>query len=149
LVKTLRPEILLGLTATPERSDGRSLLPDFDGRIAAELRLWHALERQLLVPFEYYGLTDAPGTDLDDVRWSRGGYQRDDLSRLYTGNEARVDRIVEQLTARVRDVRAIRALAFCVSVEHAEFMARELTKRGIPAEVVHGESSDEDRSGAP
>ncbi len=149
LIKALQPEILLGLTATPERADGRSLLPDFDNRIAAELRLWHAMEKQLLVPFEYYGLADAVGTDLDDVRWSRNGYQRDDLSKLYTGNEARVDLIVAQLTRRVRDVTGIRALAFCVSVEHAEFMARELTKRGVPAEVVHGNSSDADRSGAP
>lgn len=149
LMKGLRPEILLGLTATPERGDGRSLLPDFCDRIAAEMRLWHAMERQLLVPFEYYGLADAQGTALDQVRWSRGGYQRDDLSRLYTGNEARVDLIAHALAERVRDVRAIRALAFCVSVEHAEFMARELTRRGIPAEVVHGESPDEERRGAP
>lgn len=145
----LQPEVLLGLTATPERSDGRSLLPDFCGRIAAELRLWHALERQLLVPFEYYGIADAVGTDLDGVRWSRAGYQRDDLSRLYTGNEARVDLIVKQLADRVLDVRAVRALAFCVSVEHAEFMARELTKRGMPADVVHGDSADEVRTSAP
>jgi len=62
LVPSLQPEIFLGLTATPERSDGRSLLPDFEGHIAAELRLWHALERQLVVPFEYYGISDQ--TDL-------------------------------------------------------------------------------------
>jgi superfamily II DNA or RNA helicase/HKD family nuclease len=145
----LRPEILLGLTATPERSDGKSLLPDFDGRIAAELRLWHALDRQLLVPFEYYGIADASGTELDGVRWSRTGYQTSDLSNLYTGNEIRVDLIVEQLRRRVVDTRAIRALAFCVSVEHAEFMAKALTKRGIPAEVVHGGTEGEQRTRAP
>jgi superfamily II DNA or RNA helicase len=58
VVPRLAPDILIGLTATPERSDGKSLLPDFDGHIGAELRLWHALDRQLLVPFEYYGLND-------------------------------------------------------------------------------------------
>ena len=72
LIPHLRPHILLGLTATPERTDGKSLLPDFDGHIAAELRLWHALERQLLVPFEYYGISD--NTDLSQVRWTRSGY---------------------------------------------------------------------------
>jgi superfamily II DNA or RNA helicase/HKD family nuclease len=149
VMRLLRPEILLGLTATPERADGKSLLPDFDGRIAAELRLWHALDRQLLAPFEYYGLADAAGTDLAKVRWSRQGYQKDELSTLYTGNEARVDLIVEQLRRRVVDPRAIRALAFCVSVEHAEFMARALTARGIPADVVHGDSSSESRTSAP
>jgi superfamily II DNA or RNA helicase/HKD family nuclease len=149
VMRTLRPEILVGLTATPERADGRSLLPDFDGRIAAELRLWHALDRQLLVPFEYYGIADAHGTELDDVRWSRTGYQRDDLSNLYTGNEVRVDLIVAELRRRVVDPREIRALAFCVSVEHAEFMAKALTARGIPADVVHGGSEGDHRSSAP
>jgi superfamily II DNA or RNA helicase len=145
----VRPEILLGLTATPERADGKSLLPDFDGRIAAELRLWHALDRQLLVPFEYYGIADAAGTELDDIRWSRTGYPIGDLSNLYTGNEVRVDLIVAQLRQRVVDPTRIRALAFCVSVEHAEFMAKALTARGIPAEVVHGGSDGDHRSSAP
>lgn len=149
VMRTLKPEILLGLTATPERTDGKSLLPDFDGRIAAELRLWHALDKQLLVPFEYYGIADAAGTELDQVRWSRAGYQRDDLSNLYTGNEVRVDLIVAQLRRRVVDLRSIRALAFCVSVEHAEFMAKALTARGVPADVVHGDSDSALRSSAP
>jgi superfamily II DNA or RNA helicase len=72
VVPWLRPELFVGLTATPERSDGKSLLPDFDNHIAAELRLWHALDGQLLLPFEYYGVSD--GVDLRKVRWSRTGY---------------------------------------------------------------------------
>ncbi|MFN7952514.1 MAG: DEAD/DEAH box helicase family protein [bacterium] len=144
LAAYLRPAILVGLTATPERSDGRSLLPDFDGRIAAELRLWHALERQLLVPFEYYGIADH--TDLTAVRWSRQGYSVDELSKLYTGNDARVDLIAAELAKRVVDVRAVRALAFCVSIEHAEFMARSFCARGIPAAAVHGQTADEERA---
>ena len=149
VLRLLRPEVLLGLTATPERSDGKSLLPDFGGRIAAELRLWHALNRQLLVPFEYYGVADAAGTDLEKLRWSRRGYQLDELSTLYTGNEARVDLIVEELRRRVVDPRRVRAIAFCVSVEHAAFMASALTARGIPAELVHGDSPDDIRRLAP
>ena len=143
----LRPEIMLGLTATPERMDGKSPLADFDGHIAAELRLWHALERQLLVPFEYYRVSD--NTDLSRVRWSRAGYDAAELSQLYTGNDARVDLVVEQLRKRVSDVRAVRALAFCVSIEHAEFMARSLTKRGIPALAVHGNTPPDVRAAAP
>ena len=147
VIQYVQPEILLGLTATPERTDGKSLLPDFDNRIATELRLWHALERQLLVPFEYYGISD--GTDLTDVRWTRTGYQVGELARVYTGNEARVDLIVAQLRRRVVDLSTIRALAFCVSVEHADFMARTLSARGVPAMSVHGESVDADRGEAP
>lgn len=147
LMKFVRPKLLVGLTATPERADGKSLLPDFCGRVAAELRLWHALERQLLVPFEYYGIAD--GTDLTKIRWSRHGYAAGELAGLYTGHEARVDLIVEQVRRRVVDVRAIRAIAFCVSVEHADFMARALSRRGIPAMAVHGQTPDEEREAAP
>lgn len=147
VVEGLRPRILVGLTATPERADGKSLLADFDGRIAAELRLWHALERQLLVPFEYYGIAD--GVSLKTVKWSRQGYASSDLSGLYTGDHARVDLVVAQLRRRVVDPLAVRALAFCVSVEHAEFMARALSERGIPSIAVHGDSADDVRRTAP
>ncbi len=147
LVPHLRPKILLGLTATPERADGKSLLPDFGDHVAAELRLWHALERQLLVPFEYYGVSD--GTDLRHLRWRRSGYDANELANLYSSDHARVDLIVRQLQDRVGDVRDLRGLAFCASVEHAVFMAAELTKRGIPAEAVHGGTPRDEREAAP
>ena len=145
----IRPRLLLGLTATPERSDGRSLLPDFDGRIAAELRLWHALERQLLAPFEYYGLHD--GVDLRGARWSRGTYAVEDLDLLYTGNDRRAEMVADQLRRRVGSdgLERCRALGFCVSVAHADFMARKFCELGIPALSVHGQSGREDRSRAP
>lgn len=147
IVPELRPRVLLGLTATPERADGKSLLPDFDGHIAAELRIWHALERQLLVPFEYYGISD--DTDLTRVRWTRSGYDHEALGDIYTGNDARVDLILRQLRRRVASPRSVRALAFCVSVEHAEFMARALTARGVPARAVHGQTPASERAAAP
>ena len=148
-IEHIRPRLLLGLTATPERSDGRSLLPDFDGHIAAELRLWHALERQLLVPFEYYGLYD--GVDLRAARWSRGTYATDDLERLYTGNDRRAELVAEQLRRRVgsEGLSRMRTLGFCVSIAHADFMARKFRELGIAALAVHGQSEDEDRTRAP
>jgi superfamily II DNA or RNA helicase/HKD family nuclease len=145
VVPQLRPELLVGLTATPERSDGKSLLPDFDNHIAAELRLWHALDDQLLVPFEYYGVSD--GVDLRKVRWTRTGYDAGALGDLYTGHTARADLIRHQLAKRVADPRKIRALAFCVSIEHAEFMAARFTAAGIPSRAVFGDSPD--REAAP
>jgi len=146
LVPLLRPEILLGLTATPDRMDGKSLLPDFDHHVAAELPLRRALSEEILVPFEYYGVAD--GTDLTRLKWGRSGYDEAELADLYTGNEARVDLIVGQLAKRVANLRAVHALAFCVSVDHAEFMARALARRGVPALAVHGKSEDEDRADA-
>jgi superfamily II DNA or RNA helicase/HKD family nuclease len=147
VVPRLAPELLVGLTATPERSDGRSLLADFDGHVATELRLWHALDDQLLVPFEYYGISD--GVDLRRVRWSRTGYDAAALGAVYSGNEARADLIGHQLKRRVTDVRSVRALGFCVSVDHAAFMAKRFSDHGIPALALHGESPDEQRRDAP
>jgi superfamily II DNA or RNA helicase/HKD family nuclease len=145
IVPHLRPALLVGLTATPERSDGKSLLPDFEGHIAAELRLWHALDDQLLVPFEYYGISD--DVDLRKVRWSRTGYDAGALGDLYTGDTARADLIRHQLAKRVADPRKLRALAFCVSIAHAEFMAARFTAAGIPSRAVFGDSPD--REAAP
>ena len=99
LLNHLRPRILLGLTATPERTDGRSVLEWFDGRIAVELRLWDALDRGLLCPFQYFGLHD--GTDLSRVQWSRRGYDVAALENVYTGDQARVSLIVQAIQDKV------------------------------------------------
>lgn len=147
VIARLQPRILVGLTATPERSDGRSLLPDFGGRVAAELRLWHAMEQQLLAPFDYYGIAD--GTDLRRAKWSRSGYDLGELGGIYTGNEARATLVLRQLEKRVANLRRVRGLGFCVSVEHAEYMAARSTALGVPAIAVHGGSPAEHRENAP
>lgn len=143
IVDRLRPDVFLGLTATPERADQQSLLPDFDGHVAAEIRLWHAIDKQLVVPFEYYGIAD--GTDLTELRWTRGAYADVDLERIYTGN----DRRAELIARKYIEMRGGRALGFCVSVRHAEFMAGRFSALGIPALAVHGDSPDGIRGSAP
>jgi len=143
LLGRLRPKVLLGLTATPERADGQDVRAFFGGRIAAELRLWEALERGLLAPFQYFAVAD--DTDLSHLTWRRGGYATEDLERVYDGNQARVGMIVRALTEIVTDPGRMRAVAFCVSVRHAEFMAEEFTRRGIPARAVTSRSDDAQR----
>jgi superfamily II DNA or RNA helicase/HKD family nuclease len=140
----LKPRLLLGLTATPERSDGESILPWFDNRIAAELRLWEALERGLLCPFQYFGIADE--TDLSAIRWTRGQYDAKALEDLYTGDHARVLLILTALKRRVASVGAMRAIGFCVSIRHAEFMAQEFQKHGIPSAALSADSPAEERS---
>jgi superfamily II DNA or RNA helicase/HKD family nuclease len=147
LLNHVRPAELLGLTATPERSDGLSLLGWFDNRIAAELRLWDAIDQHRLSPFVYYGIHD--GLDLRDIPWRRGrGYDVEGLSNLFTSNEAWARRVLAQLTARVEDPREMRALGFCVSVEHARFMARVFREAGISSAAVWADSPDEERRAA-
>ena len=147
LLEHVEPLELLGLTATPERTDGLDVLTYFDGRIAAELRVWDAIDQQYLVPFAYYGVHD--GLDLTQVPWRRGqGYDVDALTNVYTANDIWVGQLVNQLRARVTDVGAIRAIGFCVSVEHARFMARQFEKRGIAARAVWGDSTADERRSA-
>jgi superfamily II DNA or RNA helicase/HKD family nuclease len=134
LLAHLQPRVLLGLTATPERADGQDILHWFNGRTTVELRLWEALERQLLAPFQYFGIHD--DVDLSTLRWKRGqGYQAAELSNVYTGHDARA-RIILQAVKDKADVNRMRAIGFCVSIEHAEFMARCFINAGVPARAV-------------
>ena len=146
LLDHLQPVELLGLTATPERSDGVDVRSFFNGRAAAELRLWDALEADLLCPFHYFGVSDA--TDLSSLEWKRGAYDVAALDRVYTADDARVRIVLRELRDKVLDVSRMRALGFCVSVNHAEYMAQRFAAAGIPALAVSGNTSREERAAA-
>ena len=145
-----QPQILLGLTATPERMDGKSILPYFNNRIAAEIRLPEAIDRKLLCPFQYFGVTDT--VDLNTLKWSAGGYDKGELSNIYTLSGAianrRADMVVSSLLKYVTDIDEVKGLGFCVSIEHAEFMSRYFNNHGIPSIFLTGKSSDEERKTA-
>lgn len=142
----LQPRELLGLTATPERTDGTDVRLFFDGRTAVELRLWDALGADLLCPFHYFAVAD--GVDLRHVGWSRGRYDEAELSNVYTGNTSRARLVLGQVQEKVLDPLSMRALGFCVSVAHAEFMAQAFTAAGIPARAVSGGTSASEREQA-
>ena len=146
LLGRVRPTILLGLTATPERSDQLDVLSWFDGRPSAEIRLPDAINRRLLCPFQYFGIADS--VDLSGLSWQRGGYRTDELDGLYTGNHIRAQLILEKLCQIVLNVADVRGLAFCVSVDHAEFMAQFFNEHGIPAIALSALSSNEERNAA-
>ena len=139
LVEFFSPRILMGLTATPERMDGSSILPDFDNTIAAEIRLPEAINQRHLCPFQYFGVDD--GTDLRNVTWRNGRYDVSELSNIYTNSDLRAHRVIETLVQIVSDVKKIRALAFCVNQAHAEFMASKFKLSGIPSEFLTSDNS--------
>ena len=150
LLTYYQPKILLGLTATPERMDGKDILPYFSNRIAAEIRLPEAIDRKLLCPFQYFGVTDV--VDLDSLRWTAGGYDRTELSNIYTISglvaKRRADLVIESLLKYVTDIDDVKGLGFCVSVEHAKFMANIFNERGIPSRFLTGDFPDEERKDA-
>lgn len=149
-VKSVHPKILLGLTATPERSDGKPIFAYFDNRPdgspAVELRLWHALDLQLLSPFEYYGCDD--DTDFSDVPWDKPG-EREVIDNLVTGNHTRARLVIDEWRRLTGNPRRSKALVFCVSVAHAEFMTQEFNQAGLPSLCIVGSTDAEIRRQAP
>lgn len=143
LVTEFRPLILLGLTATPERMDGQSLLPDFGNRVSAEIRLPQALQEGLLTPFQYFGIADS--VELDDAElWSGGKYLKGKLSERLQDQE-RLALIVTTLQRYLPDEHACRALCFCTDIAHARFMAEGLRHYGLKAAVLTSQASEDER----
>lgn len=149
-VSRISPRVLLGLTATPERSDGKPILGYFDNRPdgapAVELRLWHALDQQLLCPFEYYACDD--DTDFSTVPWAQPG-EAAAIDKLVSGNHIRARLVLDEWRRLAGSPAQGRALVFCVSVAHAQFMAGCLTQAGIKAVCVVGDTPADERRRAP
>lgn len=139
IINYFKPKVLLGLTATPERMDGEDITLDFDGVISAEIRLDDALNKGLLCPFHYYGVTDS--VDYSEVAWDKGHYVASELSKIYTFNDARTEVILRSLKHYVTNVHDVRALCFCVDQQHAKYMASKFTLCGLKAEVLTSENS--------
>lgn len=146
LLDYYNPKILLGLTATPERMDGKNVLEHFDDRIAAEMRLPEAIDRKLLSPFQYFAVSDM--VDLSQLKWTRGGYDKQELEKVYTSNDIRVNQIITSLHKYVTDMEEVIGLGFCVSVDHAKYMADRFNKNGIASITLTSESSEEERNTA-
>jgi superfamily II DNA or RNA helicase/HKD family nuclease len=144
LLEYVKPRELLGLTATPERGDLQDVTQFFGNRIAAELRLWEAIDYGHLCPFQYFGIAD--DRSLASIEFKRGRYDIESLDRLYTGDDARVAKILEALRRVVEEPSAMRAFGFCVGVAHAEFMAKRFNEAGIPSAAVTGETLPEVRN---
>ncbi|HRW18394.1 MAG TPA: DEAD/DEAH box helicase family protein [Dermatophilaceae bacterium] len=142
----LDPTELLGLTATPERGDGTDVRAMFGGRTAAELRLWDAIDADLLTPFHYFGLGDT--TDLTHVAWRAGRYDESGLDSVFTGNDARARIVLQQVADKISDPTRMRALGFCVSVAHAAYMARVFVEAGLSARAVSGQTPAAERAAA-
>jgi superfamily II DNA or RNA helicase len=131
ILQYFQPKVLLGLTATPERMDGGDIQEDFHNRIAAEIRLPEALNRKLLCPFQYFGITDS--IDLSEVSWDKGKYNISELTHIYTSNDRRVSEVVNALKRYTKDENDTRTLGFCVSIEHAEYMAKKFQMANFKA----------------
>ena len=146
LLTHFQPKILLGLTATPERADGLDILGYFDNTIASEIRLPEAINRELLVPFQYFGVTDP--VDLSAMKFQHGKYVDSELEEKYVGNENRVQIIVDALHKYQPYTDEIKGLGFCVSKKHAEYMAKKFNEVNISSIALTADSDQEIRNAA-
>ena len=146
LLEHVQPLEFVGLTATPERMDDRDVTAWFGGRIAFEMRLWEAIDEGFLVPFQYFGVSD--DTDLSTLSWRRGGYSLDQLDGVITGNKPRVAHVLTAMQRVLIDPHTMRGLGFCVSVDHAHFMARMFNERDLPSVAIDATTPDADRRAA-
>ncbi len=143
------PAILLGLTATPERMDGRSVAADFGDRFAAEIRLPEALDEKLLCPFQYFAVAD-PISTADDTFWRNGRYDERALENVYTANDVlalqRVDVVLTALSRFEPNVSRVKGIGFCATVRHCEYMADRFNSRGIASAVLVGDTDQQSRA---
>lgn len=121
------PQILIGLTATPERMDGKQIKPDFNDRFAAEIRLYDALNQQLLCPFQYFCITD-DSVNLAELTFRSGKYDTAELSAALI-NKGRIQIIDDALNRYLTNPQEVKAVCFCVTIPHANFMARMLGQK--------------------
>ena len=150
LLTYYKPKILLGLTATPERADGKDIFKYFDNRISAEIRLPEAIERGLLCPFHYFGVSDS--IDYSTITWERGKYKESELNNVLTINEVsakvRINTIIQAINKYITDIQEIKGLGFCVSKEHAQYMSNQFNSNGISSIALTADSDSNLRSEA-
>jgi len=140
ILKHFKPQLLIGLTATPERMDGVSLLPDFDGQISAEIRLPAALDEGLLTPFQYLCISDE--TDLTDEGLMVGNkYVASKLTERLC-NKERIGLIIDRLQYYLPDEQSCKALGFCATKEHAYYMAEQFQSLGFRADYLTSDNSE-------
>lgn len=135
------PKLLIGLTATPERMDGASLLPDFDHKISAEVRLPKALDEGLLTPFQYLCISDETDLSSDELMQGNRYITQKLLPKLC--DESRVQLIINRLNFYLADETKCKALCFCALKEHAKYMAMKFNEAGLRSAFLTSDNDNE------
>ncbi|WP_274308944.1 DUF3427 domain-containing protein [Solibacillus daqui] len=139
IINYFTPQFLLGMTATPERTDNFNIYELFDYNIAYEIRLQEALAEEMLCPFHYFGVTDyIKGDELID--------ETADLQKLLV--KERVDHIIEKISYYGFSGNRVKGLMFCSKKEEARELSNILNQRGLKTCVLTGDDSQDAREQA-
>ena len=141
ILSYFEPDFLLGLTATPERSDNGDIYELFDNNVAVEIRLRQALEYNLICPFHYFGITDAEGIDYSKIKAVPGTAQYTEEIAKMLMVSYRVDYIIDKMRFFGYDAAKPKVLGFCQTIKHAKYMADEFNARGIPSIALSSEDN--------
>lgn len=133
LLNHFKPNFLLGMTATPERTDGGNIFEIFNNNIALDLRLRDALEHELVIPFHYYGISDIDEVNLTNISLDNVT----EIAKALKINK-RVDYIIDKINFYGHDGPKTKCIAFCITVDHAQYMCDEFNKRGITSIILTG-----------
>ena len=139
IMEHFTPKFMLGMTATPERTDGADIFKLFDYNIAYEIRLHRALSENMLCPFHYYGVTDLTidGEEVDD---------QTDFNKLFAIERA--DRVIENAELYGCDDGEVRGLVFCSRNEIALELSKQFNKKGYNTIALTGDNSEDERRSA-
>ncbi|RRD40916.1 DUF3427 domain-containing protein [Leptotrichia sp. OH3620_COT-345] len=143
IINYFEPEFLLGLTATPERMDGKDILALCNYNLVGEMGLKKAMEKDLIVPFHYFGVDDT--VNYENIPYKNGNYNEEILLSQLSELE-RVDYIIEKINKFGYDGNKMSAVAFCQNVKHAEYMKKNFLERGYKSEIITSKTNMTDRS---
>jgi superfamily II DNA or RNA helicase/HKD family nuclease len=143
IIEYFDPKFLLGMTATPERGDAQDIYETFDNNVAIEIRLRDALDEDLVVPFHYFGITDAEGVDYSGVNMKEIAEVAKQLQ-----TNSRVEHVINKMNFYGYEGDKRRGIGFCFSVEHAVFMSNEFNSKGIVSTYLTGDDKQDVRKSA-
>lgn len=144
IIHYFKPEFLLGLTATPERMDGKDILALCDYNLVGEMGMRKAMEKDLIVPFHYFGVNDIT-VDYEKIPYKNGKYDEEILSNDLSVS-IRTDYIVEKMEKFGYDGKYMSGIAFCQNIKHALYMKNEFSRKGYKSELLTSKINLTERS---
>lgn len=144
IIHYFKPEFLLGLTATPERMDGKDILALCDYNLVGEMGMRKAMEKDLIVPFHYFGVNDIT-VDYEKIPYRNGKYDEEILLNDLSVS-IRTDYIVEKMEKFGYDGKYMSGIAFCQNIKHALYMKNEFLRKGYKSELLTSKTNLTERS---